>query len=752
MTVSISDRKSRIDDATAAPEKAVWVTVTGVDVKGQMFRRPATILMLDGRECIFRSDCQPESDGSVLLEFDYRQADRKRHVLHACVKSTSPDKDSGFYRVVIELEVAQTGRILPDPAEAQAVTIKSAPRSVPAGTAHSAEGKGGPVTEPRNLPSPPLSNGTPHAPARPNYEGSPKVKSESGELLPKTQAENPIAVREALKLAVASEIKQELNLLKIWVSSELEKTLPGIVSSNMEKMIREAVEKQTSVNYEISNQALNANVARQVEDRIAELHLKLEGTTKKLVDEQTELSRTAGDGVEQELSSHAAAIMRSFEESTAEIAKKLLDDQTELSRTAGDHFELELSSRAATIMRSFEESTAEMAKKLLDGQAEHSRTAEERVELELSSRAATIMRSFEESTAETAKKLFEVQSELTRTAGDNVEQELSSRATTIMRSFEESTAEMAKKLFEVQSELSRTAGDNVEQELSSRAATILRSFEESTAESAKKLFDEQTELWRTAGERVEQTLSSRAATIMRSFEESTAEMAKKLFDEQTEVSRTAGDRVEFELSSRAATIIRSFEESTTEIAKKLSEEQAELSRTAGDRVEQELSSRAATITQSLEESTAEMEARINASRAATEVVLTRSQALQQEINDGMPPLQHALQQLNDANRAGIENLQSEAVSEISRCAAQFQNQLDKVSRERAVEFLMEIEKRLAPNQQQADELLEKLGAVFQLLQSTARVQQERLTEHSKATAASFEKEIRSLLLRLAGGA
>src|ERR1017187_3556988 len=553
-----------------------------------MFRRPATILMLDGRECIFRSDCQPESDGSVLLEFDYRDADPKRHVLHANVKSTSADTDSGFYTVVIELEVAQTGRILPKPAEAQAVTIKSAPPSVPAGTVHSAERKGGPVTAPRDLPSPPPSNGTPQPPPRPNYEDSPKVKSESEELLPKTQAENPIAVREALKLAVASEIKQELNLLKIWISSELEKTLPGIVSSNMEKMIREAVEKQTSVNYEISNQALNANVARQVEDRIAELRLKLGGTTKKPVDEQTELSRTAGDGVEQELSSHAAAIMRSFEESTAEIAKKLLDDQTELARTAGDHFELELSSRAATIMRSFEESTAEIAKRLLDDQAEHSRTAEDRVELELSSRAATIM-----------------------------------------RSFEESTAEMAKKLFEVQSELSRTAGDNFEQNLSSRAATIMRSFEESTAE---------------------------------------------------------------------------------------------------------------------------MEARINASRAATEVALTRSQTLQQKINDGMPPLQHALQQLNDANRAGIENLQCGAVSEISRCAAQFQNQLDKVSRERAVEFLMEIEKRLAPNQQQADELLEKLGAVFQLLQSTARVQQERLTEHSKATAASFEKEIRSLLLRLAGGA
>jgi hypothetical protein len=65
---------------------------------------------------------------------------------------------------------------------------------------------------------------------------------------------------------------------------------------------------------------------------------------------------------------------------------------------------------------------------------------------------------------------------------------------------------------------------------------------------------------------------------------------------------------------------------------------------------------------------------------------------------------------------------------------------------------MEMEKQQALHQQRADETIEKLGAMFQLLHGTARTQQERLTEHSQTTVANLEKEIRALLLRLAGGA
>jgi hypothetical protein len=42
--------------------------------------------------------------------------------------------------------------------------------------------------------------------------------------------------------------------------------------------------------------------------------------------------------------------------------------------------------------------------------------------------------------------------------------------------------------------------------------------------------------------------------------------------------------------------------------------------------------------------------------------------------------------------------------------------------------------------------------MLQLLQGTARVQQERLNEHSREAAANLEKQIKAFLVRLGGGA
>jgi hypothetical protein len=50
-----------------------------------------------------------------------------------------------------------------------------------------------------------------------------------------------------------------------------------------------------------------------------------------------------------------------------------------------------------------------------------------------------------------------------------------------------------------------------------------------------------------------------------------------------------------------------------------------------------------------------------------------------------------------------------------------------------------------PAGKRADESVEKLGAMLQLLQGTARVQQERLNEHAVA-AANFETQIKAFLV------
>jgi hypothetical protein len=135
-----------------------------------------------------------------------------------------------------------------------------------------------------------------------------------------------------------------------------------------------------------------------------------------------------------------------------------------------------------------------------------------------------------------------------------------------------------------------------------------------------------------------------------------------------------------------------------------------------------------------------------------EVALTRAQTLKQEIEDGMRPLQETLAQLNGAERTATERFQSQATARLSMGAAQFEQQLAKISVDRAAQFELEMEQRLAPHQLSADETVNKLGAVLQLVQSTARVQQDRLAELSRTTAANIEREIRALLLRLAGGA
>jgi DNA anti-recombination protein RmuC len=522
----------------------------------------------------------------VLIELDYRHAEPGHQVLHASVKSTAAEADTGFYITVVELEFAHAGKILSQAIEAQTQTSESI-RSISNGAIKSEPVKGDRLTASPEIPSPPPAKAISHVVPGSYDDAWDKITHKTLETTVPTQMEKPIALRETVKSAVASEMKQELEILKTWISSQIEETLQGIVSTKIEKIVGEGLEKRSPATPETSELALAASVARQLDDRIAELRLVLEAGVKKLFADQTEFSQATSSQLAQQLSSQAAALTLSVENSTAEISKRLADEQAELSRTTAQ---------------------------------------------------------------------------------------------------------------------------NAEQRLTSRAAEIMRAFQESTSEMARTLLDQQAEISRSAGDRVEQDLSSRVAAIMRSFEEFTAESAKRLREQQTLISRTAADAAEREQNSRAATILRSFEESTTEL-----------------------------------------ETRMNTSRAAIEAALSRSQSVAQEINAKMVPLQQALLQLDSVNSEGIQTFKNQVVSEMNRRGGQFEDELNDIARQRAIGFAEQIESRLAPNQRQADELLEKLGSVFQLMQSTARVQQERLTEHSRTTAANFEQEIRSILLRFAGG-
>ena len=550
MTVSTVSSKSGADQASASSGEEVHLIVTGVDIKGQMFRHPATLLMLQGRDCEFRSESQTELGGSVLAEFNYPGADANRRISQARVKSTKVELESGTYKIVVELETAQTIKVGSKAAGPGIAVKKPEPQGIPAPVAPAVENKiaaatpvnkvappaeeykfvptkleskVGPAPAPREFPYPRKSNEEPLAPLPVPQEEIIPVKFEDHNRLPKTQPVetvaipiskpsepvvlpkaqfpeplapalalqmepaalpkslrpetvdspkmqpvDPAALHEAVKSAVALQIKFEMALLKTSVNSEVEKALPVIIASKMEKMIREDVEKQISSNYESSMQALTANVIRQF--------------------------------------------------------------------------------------------------------------------------------------------------------GDNISQSKELRA-------------------------------NIEG------------------------------------------------------------LTKKLFEEQAEQSKNSGAKAEQELNSRAASTLRSVEDSLSV-----------------------------------------MEARIHSSRAEMEAALANMQSTRQEINEGMMLAQEALKQLRGAEKSGVEKMQSLATTQLREWAEQFENMLSASATEKAVQFSLDMERRMAPHRQRAEETEEKLGAMLQLMQGTVRAQQDRLTEHSLAAAASIEKEIKAFLVRLGGGA
>lgn len=475
LTVLISGPKP-VSDANKEPSASdVRLSVTGVDVKGQMFRHPATVTMLDGRNCVFRSESQPELDGSVLTEFNYDGANPQTRVSQARVKSNFADALGG-YTVVVELEFAQTKKVNFSQVEAKPVVQK--PAALPAlpvakplvETKISAVPTPAPFPTPvpREIPLPAkISEAVPQTP-KPKIDEFQPMVLESRIPPPKVEPSDDKEIEERIKSAVASEVQRELSLLKASISGEVEKSLPCLIASQMEKLIREDVENQFRSNYDASLQSLQTDVTQEIEGRLA-------------------------------------------------------------------------------------------------GSAE--------------------------------------------------------------------------------------------------LQTMLQSV-------AKRFFEEH------AGQLQNESIK-------------------------------AGE----EMSSRAAAMMRPFEQMLDD-----------------------------------------MESKINVSRVEVQESTAVMQGIKQEIDAGLVLVQEALQQLREAGKPSIEQMQSHVAAQLVEWSTQFDALLNKSATEKAIQFSLDMERRMAPHRLRADESADKLGAMLQLLQGTARVQQERLNEHSVAAAANFEKQIRAFLMRLGGGA
>ena len=332
--LSLTDKEARGDgESSSSAGKEVRVTVTGLDEKGQMFRETAPILELDGRHCYFRSKFQPELGSWVLVEFDLSKAGAKRTTVQGQVKSAPPEVlPANMYRIHVELETAQDLKITAPAKPVRAAAPTPQPTLVPAA-----------VPLPAPAAKMEASRAQKEAPPAPASRMKPDVSAETPfpietqqskaptlpmrELpTPRPQVDPPGLDREAAKSAIALEIKQQLSALKGSFGEELERAALQAVSSGIEPIVRQAIEKQIAANYQSSIQTLNSDLTYQLAGHLAgseELRGSIEKMAKTIFDEQLEQSRKSSDGNLLNSNLRIAETTQALEKSIAEMEDRL---------------------------------------------------------------------------------------------------------------------------------------------------------------------------------------------------------------------------------------------------------------------------------------------------------------------------------------------------------------------------------------------------------------------------------------------
>jgi hypothetical protein len=345
MVTSISEREPQVSDgASTLAGESVRLTVTGLDENGQMFREAAPILNLNGRDCSFRSKFQPEVGSWMLVEIDLTKQGLKRSTLQGQVRSVQAEGVStNLFQVRVELEAAQEVKIVATPRKAEGSAPESAPKPIsevniesdgaPKGVS-AAEPKTEPmneaVTEPVVTPVVRASASEDRAtvevplPAQIKQNVPPQASAES--LTPAQPVQIAAFDRDAAKSAIASEVKEQLAALKETFGKELEQMAERPVSSNMEQIIRQAIEKQISVSYQSAIQTLNSDLTYQLMGRIAgsdELRSCIEKMAKGILEDQIASSRNSAIEAQQNLNAHVTEITRTFEASMADMEGRL---------------------------------------------------------------------------------------------------------------------------------------------------------------------------------------------------------------------------------------------------------------------------------------------------------------------------------------------------------------------------------------------------------------------------------------------
>jgi len=386
MVTSVSDREPQLNPGTSsAVNESARLTVTGLDEKGQMFRETATILGLEGRDCSFRSKCQPAVGSWVLVELDVSKDRPKTSGLQGQVKFVQAEgAATNLFQIWVELESSQEVKIGSNSKPPKAPQAAPQPLPLPSS-------KTDPIATTKIIPvaSAPASKPGVNVQVSATAETkAAKPSAPAGQQIPSATKSTAAELgRETMKAAIASEIKEQLAAIKDSFRKELEQTALRTVTSGVDQIVRQTIEKQISANFQSTIQTLNSDLTHQLVGRLAgneELRVSLESMAKKTLEEQIQSSRNSVIEAQQNLNSRAAEWTRSIEAALLDLghrtkdardseaaanekmlaAKKELEEQTQSSRNFAIETQQSLDSRTAELARTVEASFAELENRI----------------------------------------------------------------------------------------------------------------------------------------------------------------------------------------------------------------------------------------------------------------------------------------------------------------------------------------------------------------------------------------------------
>lgn len=334
--ISFTEKESKLDgQSSSTTGKEVQVTVTGLDENGQMFRETAPIIELDGRNCHFHSKFRPELGSWVLVEFDSPKSGAKKTTVQGQVKSAQSDVlAANLYRIHVELETAQVLKVSPALQPGKAAVPSAQPFVVPVPTPvtpPTAKTGSIPSLSPKEAAAAPIARLKPEARADMPFptdaqatKAAPPVNREV--FAPKSSADTIGLDKEAAKAAIAQEVKDQVAEFQSTFSDELERIALRMVSSSLEPIVRQAIEKQIATNFQSSIQTLSSDLTLQLAGHLSqskELQGSIENLTKKALDEEIERTRTSTNQDLLNPGERVAEAQQVLEKSIAEMEERL---------------------------------------------------------------------------------------------------------------------------------------------------------------------------------------------------------------------------------------------------------------------------------------------------------------------------------------------------------------------------------------------------------------------------------------------